>query len=280
METHPSPWRGRRVLVTGCTGFLGSAVTRELLARGADVVGLVRDRSTGSGFERHPHPGCFRPVRGRVEDAARLHAALAVHEVSAVFHLAKTNTSTTDAGTSAVLRAAGLYHPQMPVVVARPVWHLRLTGRDEPVPVPLGVARFRELFGGGDRNADRVVSRTAFALAAGEPVPLAPPTAARDFVYVRDAARACLAVAEAAGACGHSLDLTFRSGWAATDREMADLVADAFDDRLPADTPDAPANPLGWQPEATLAEALRETAAWYRERAPARLAGAPRRRAA
>ena len=38
----PEPWRGgpRRVLVTGCAGFLGSTLTDALLAAGHDVVGI------------------------------------------------------------------------------------------------------------------------------------------------------------------------------------------------------------------------------------------------
>ena len=32
-------WRGRRVLVTGCTGLVGAWTTRALVARGAHVVG-------------------------------------------------------------------------------------------------------------------------------------------------------------------------------------------------------------------------------------------------
>ena len=36
-------WQQRRVLVTGCTGLLGSWMTEELIDRGAQVVGLVRD---------------------------------------------------------------------------------------------------------------------------------------------------------------------------------------------------------------------------------------------
>jgi uncharacterized protein YbjT (DUF2867 family) len=37
-------WTDRNVLVTGCTGLLGSWITEELVALGANVVGLVRDR--------------------------------------------------------------------------------------------------------------------------------------------------------------------------------------------------------------------------------------------
>src|SRR4051794_12871585 len=44
MAEDTSFWRGRKALVTGCTGFLGGAVSRELLARGAVVVGLINER--------------------------------------------------------------------------------------------------------------------------------------------------------------------------------------------------------------------------------------------
>ena len=35
-------WRGRRVFITGCTGFLGSWLTAALLERGAAVESLLR----------------------------------------------------------------------------------------------------------------------------------------------------------------------------------------------------------------------------------------------
>ena len=38
-------WSGRRVLITGCSGFLGSWLTRALIEDGAVVAGLIRNRS-------------------------------------------------------------------------------------------------------------------------------------------------------------------------------------------------------------------------------------------
>ena len=45
-------WHGRRVFITGCTGFLGSWLTAALLERGASVVGLVREREPQSELVR------------------------------------------------------------------------------------------------------------------------------------------------------------------------------------------------------------------------------------
>ena len=38
-----SGWAGRRDLVTGATGLVGSSLTRALLERGSHVIALVRD---------------------------------------------------------------------------------------------------------------------------------------------------------------------------------------------------------------------------------------------
>lgn len=257
MDAHTSPWRGRRVLVTGCTGFLGGAVTRVLLDRGATVIGLVRQRTGGSEFVAERDAGQFHSIHGRAEDAIRLHSAMAVHEVSAVFHLAGTEPF-------AVLRAAALYHSRMPVLMARPAEQLRLAVDEPAPPVPLGVARFGELFGGRDRNLSRVVPRTVRALLEGNRVTTAA-SSPRDFVYVQDAAKACLALAAVVGAEARSLDCTFRSGWEVTDSALVALVGDAFLGRtVELKQRDVP-NPLGWQPATSFASAIGETIEWYRE---------------
>ncbi|MFO0826225.1 MAG: NAD(P)-dependent oxidoreductase [Gemmataceae bacterium] len=256
-------WQGRRVLVTGCTGFLGRAVTRELLDRGVTVAGLTRDPSHCSDFTRERDSGQFWPVCGRIEDRNRLYSAMVVHEVSAIFHFASEGTR----GTKTVLSAAGLYHSQVPVIVARPSGQLRLrNGDEEPIEQPLGIARFGELIGSGDRKLAGIVSRTAMGLVKGEP---ATPTESRgrDFVSVRDAANACLLLAAAVGSTGESQDYTFRSGFDRNDSEMAKFVADVFAGKTVATEPpsELPENPLGWQAHTTPADAVREAIAWCRE---------------
>lgn len=80
-------WTGQRVLVTGATGFFGSALTMRLVQYGARVVGLVlagppAPALRGKGSERS-----VELVRGSVTDRALLERTLAEHAVDIVYHL-------------------------------------------------------------------------------------------------------------------------------------------------------------------------------------------------
>ena len=81
-------WTDRRVLVTGCTGLVGSWTTRALLERGAHVVGLVRDGVTGSELVRGGLIERIDVVRGGVESEPLLHRVMAEYEIQTVLHLA------------------------------------------------------------------------------------------------------------------------------------------------------------------------------------------------
>jgi CDP-glucose 4,6-dehydratase len=81
-------WQDRRVFVTGCTGLVGAETVHALLARGAHVVGLVRDHVHGSELVRGGLVQRIDMVRGAVEDYALLERALAEYEIQTVLHLA------------------------------------------------------------------------------------------------------------------------------------------------------------------------------------------------
>ncbi len=81
-------WRDRRVLVTGCTGLVGSWTTRALLEHGAHVVGLIRDQVHGSELVRGGFDRRIDIVRGSVENGRLLERTLAEYEIQTVFHLA------------------------------------------------------------------------------------------------------------------------------------------------------------------------------------------------
>jgi len=81
-------WRGRRVLVTGATGFVGSWLTAALVHAGAEVVALVRDRPARTLFDLFDLPGRVTIVSGAVENLPVVERVLNEYEVEACFHLA------------------------------------------------------------------------------------------------------------------------------------------------------------------------------------------------
>ncbi|MBN1287503.1 MAG: GDP-mannose 4,6-dehydratase [Anaerolineae bacterium] len=81
-------WQDRPVLVTGCTGLLGSWLTQVLVDQGAQVTGLVRDWVPQSLLARDGTIERINVVRGDVCDAALLARVFAEYEVDTCFHLA------------------------------------------------------------------------------------------------------------------------------------------------------------------------------------------------
>lgn len=123
-------WAGKRVLVTGCSGFVGRWLARELVERGAVVVGLVRD--VVPEFERMLSRSLspITVVRGAVEDLSLVERALNEHRIGTCFHLAAQSLvgtanrspagtfQTNIAGTWNVLEAARRLDAGVRVVVA------------------------------------------------------------------------------------------------------------------------------------------------------------------
>jgi CDP-glucose 4,6-dehydratase len=81
-------WCGRRVFVTGCTGFLGGGLVEALIDLGATVVGLVRDDVAHSQFRVRRLSDKAAIVRGGVEQYDTVERALNEYEIDTVFHLA------------------------------------------------------------------------------------------------------------------------------------------------------------------------------------------------
>ncbi|MEW6516903.1 MAG: NAD-dependent epimerase/dehydratase family protein [candidate division FCPU426 bacterium] len=81
-------WQGKRVLVTGATGLLGSWLTEELAAQKAEVVVLIRDHVPRSRFYLAGLDQRVTAVRGPLEDYALIERTLNEYETQVVFHLA------------------------------------------------------------------------------------------------------------------------------------------------------------------------------------------------
>ncbi len=151
--------------------------------------------------------------------------------------------------------------------------------------LPVTITRCGNLFGGGDRNWERLVPGTIRRLLNGErPLVHEDGLAVRDWLYIEDAVDAYLALAEKMGECdgfklrGEAFNLSMEIR--KTILEVVGIVTEAVGVDLPPIV-DGKSQPgeiraqaldctkahraLGWLPKHTLKEGVRKTVAWYRE---------------
>ena len=81
-------WQDKSVLITGCTGLLGSWLSQALLAQGAHVVGLIRDGVAQSQLIRTGLIEQIDVVYGDIVDFHLLERLLAEYQVDTIYHLA------------------------------------------------------------------------------------------------------------------------------------------------------------------------------------------------
>ena len=87
-QADPAFWRGRRVLVTGHTGFKGAWLSLRLAGLGAHVTGLALDPTNPSLFELAEVGGALDDRRGDIRRDADVRAAALAAGAEVVFHLA------------------------------------------------------------------------------------------------------------------------------------------------------------------------------------------------
>ena len=80
-------WQYRKVFITGCTGLLGSWLTKTLTEKGAEVTGLIRDLVPKSNLNWSGFNERINIVRGELEDYFKLERILNEYEIDTVFHL-------------------------------------------------------------------------------------------------------------------------------------------------------------------------------------------------
>jgi CDP-glucose 4,6-dehydratase len=89
VELNDAFWRGRRVLITGHTGFKGSWLTRWLASAGAIVTGFSNGIPTEPSLfaDARLHEG-IESITGDVRDAAAVNEAINMSRAEVVFHMA------------------------------------------------------------------------------------------------------------------------------------------------------------------------------------------------
>jgi len=81
-------WKDKNVFITGCSGFLGSWLTIELVNRGANVIGLVRDWVPKSYLFLSGYKNKINIVWGTIENFELIERTLNEYEIDTCFHLA------------------------------------------------------------------------------------------------------------------------------------------------------------------------------------------------
>jgi CDP-glucose 4,6-dehydratase len=226
-------WRGRRVLVTGHTGFKGAWLAVWLHALGAEVTGFAAaPPTTPSLFELARVGELVDDVRGDVRDAGAVRSVVARARPEVVFHLAAQAivragladpASTYDVnvlGTVHVLDAAReativcvtsdkCYAPGPrphreddplggpdPYSSSKAAQELVAAAYRNALGLRLATARAGNVIGGGDWGRDRLLPDLVRARDSGEPVVLRHPQAVRPWQHVLDPLAGYLTLAE------------------------------------------------------------------------------------
>jgi NAD dependent epimerase/dehydratase len=296
-----SNWTGRRVLVTGAGGFIGSHLAERLVELGANVRALVEYNSLGSWgwLDESPVRGDVEVILGDVRDRDSTVVAAAGRDV--VFHLAAliaipwsydapaAYVETNVVGTLNVLRAAQqagverVVHTSTsevygtaryaPIDEAHPLqaqspYAASKIGADKiaeafHLSFGLPVATLRPFNTYGPRQSARAVIPTILTqLLAGETVVLGNLAPTRDFTYVTDTVEAFVKVVDVAEAVGRVLNIG--TGREIAIGDLAERIETVVERRAPIDLDPARVRPDGSEVERLCANAdeARRLLAW------------------
>ena len=296
---------GKTALVTGASGFIGSALARRLRRDGAIVHGVSR-RPPGGGET------CDRWWTADVTDLSEVRRVLLSAKPDLVFHLASVVSGSRAMDAVLPTLQANLVAAVNLLVATteRRVERILLAGSQEeahpdgtwPVPAsPYAAAKlaagayarmFHALYGapavwlrifmvyGPDQPDDRkLIPSATRSLLRGIAPAVSSGSRLVDWIYVDDVVEALSTAASVRGLEGRTLDIG--SGTAVSLRavleQLAHLVGTGVEPRfgVKGDRPleqecvadvDATAACMSWRPRTPLAEGLRRTVDWYRAR--------------
>ena len=271
--------KGRRILLTGGTGFIGSALARALAADGARVWALARAASDRSALDALAPS--VATVTGDLSDAASLAAAAREARPQVVLHLAKERGGVSfESQAQATLRLAAVLRAEAPGLERLVRTAHAAEGRaDEALAealrsrfgLPVVTLELFQVYGPGQRDSDF----PACLFDADAPPWTERGGGLQDFVHVRDVVRAYRLAAWRPGLEGERIAIG--SGRTRTTREAADVLASVLP-KLRRWTPAGAAaggHPadgsrakrlLGWSPEVELVDGFREMVQWWRRR--------------
>lgn len=218
-------WKGRTILVTGSSGFVGSYLTKTLLKKGADVVGIS---GKGKNFRQE--------FEGDVTDYKFLEKIFNKFKIDTCFHLAAHSLvegglgnplatfSVNIKGTWNILEVcrrsnirkiiiASTAHvygdnkklpykenyclmPTRPYETSKVCADLIAQTYANTYGLPVEIPRFVNIYGPGDLNFSRIIPRTIKAVLENKNVKIWGGESVREYLYIDDAISAYLLLAQ------------------------------------------------------------------------------------
>ena len=253
-------WEGKRVAVTGGTGFLGSHVVRRLVREGAVVCVVDRSRKQGDLDRLADSWGAFEWCQIDLEDRRALGMTLQRLQPSYVFHLAgRVDLSRTAEMAEACMREnvfatanllwalegvaleAFVFASSTEVYGHNPLPFHEDQPLDPPSPYaiskvaaehlcrffakayrfPTVIVRISTVYGPQQAEA-RLIPSAILAILHGEPLKMTSGEQRRDFIYIEDAVEGVLRAATVPAARGETINLG--SEHAISLREVIDTI--------------------------------------------------------
>jgi len=295
-----SNWPGRRCLVTGAAGFIGSALCIRLRELGAEVFGSHRDAPRAGEVQllqcdvseatqvarvfREARPDCVFHLAGKVSGDRSLGlvpVALGANLVGTVNVL----LAATEARCSNVVTLGSLHEPDqvLPPVPPTPYAAAKFAASAyarmfaEIYSLPVTIARPLMVYGAGQLDFNKLVPYVSHSLVRGEVAELSSGRQSFDWVYVDDVVEALTLIASRSDIAGHTIDIGLGQLTSVGD------IALGIGRRLEASSlirlgalPDRKLEPtrvadvtrtaalIGWHARVSVEEGLDRAVAWYR----------------